>query len=87
MIAAFLDGGPGADAISGGAGDDFLTDGVYSEEGAVVDTLSGGDGDDFILVGTRPASRDIVSCGSGYDAVEADIKDVVSDNCETVEVD
>src|SRR5215213_1606108 len=77
-----IEGRGGTDVLSGGAGDDFLVDGPLREY--AVDTLSGGGGDDFILVNNRPASRDIVSCGRGYDLVFTDTKDVVSGDCEEV---
>lgn len=77
-----LNGGPGADAISGGPGRDGLVAGPLRE--SAVDTLSGGGGADFIVANNRPASMDIVTCGSGHDRVFTDRKDVVSGDCEEV---
>ena len=48
------------------------------------DTLSGGDGDDVFFVDNRPATRDTVSCGGGFDRVAADTEDVVAPDCEQV---
>jgi Ca2+-binding RTX toxin-like protein len=78
----YLYGGRGVDVISGGPGHDTLIDGPFRE--AAVDALSGGGGDDFFWVDNHPAFKDIVSCGSGYDIVSADTKDVVPDDCEKV---
>ena len=81
----FVDGVRGSDDISGGDGNDYLIDGPFRETDK--DTLSGGDGDDVFLVYNRPAARDTVTCGGGFDRVGADTKDVVSDDCERVIVD
>ena len=34
----------------------------------------------------RPAKRDLVTCGSGFDRVLADTQDVVASDCEKVAV-
>ncbi len=75
----------GSDDITGEGGTDVLIDGPFRETDK--DTLSGGEGDDVILVYNRPAARDVVTCGGGFDRVGADTKDVVSDDCERVVVD
>src|ERR687893_439367 len=81
----FVDGWRGSDDISGGDGNDYLYDGPFRETDK--DTLSGGDGDDVFLVYNRPATRDVVTCGGGFDRVGTDTKDAVSDDCERVVVD
>jgi len=50
----------------------------------VKDTLSAGDGNDVIDVLNKPAGKDVVSCGSGFDRVLADRVDVVAPDCEKV---
>ncbi len=79
-----VDDGPGADDISGGDGNDLLFDGEF--EGGATDRLSGGDGNDVLGPFNKPAKRDFVTCGSGFDRVAADTKDVVADDCERVAV-
>jgi Ca2+-binding RTX toxin-like protein len=89
-------GGEGRDVINGftgsdrmlgggGGGGDFFIDGPL-DEASKDDVLSGGDGDDIFLGHHVPAVKDIVSCGSGFDRVMADSKDVVADDCEKVRV-
>ena len=78
-----MDGGRGADVISGGPGQDDLWDGPWPGDSAV-DILEGGHGRDSIESGNFPASRDIVSCGAGRDRADADRKDIVSDDCERI---
>ena len=81
-----LDGGPGADVISGGLGADDLSDGPWPGDSAV-DVLYGGNGRDFLGAANRPAARDIVSCGAGNrDSAEVDRKDIVGDDCERVRI-
>jgi Ca2+-binding RTX toxin-like protein len=75
-----LQGGPGSDRVVGEGGTDLLIDGPLRDTSK--DTLSGGDGDDIFIVNNRPATRDIVSCGSGFDRVKVDRKDVVAPDCE-----
>ena len=48
------------------------------------DILSGGAGKDVIVAANSPAFGDIVTCGSGFDRVLADRKDVVAPDCERV---
>jgi Ca2+-binding RTX toxin-like protein len=75
-------GGRGSDNVVGGGGNDFLTDGEFRN--AVTDRLSGGDGNDVIDVINKPGVKDVVSCGSGFDRVLADRKDLVAPDCERV---
>ena len=79
-----VDGGAGSDDITGGNGNDYLVDGPFDETSR--DSLSGGDGNDVLDVINRPATRDFVTCGSGFDRVFADSKDVVAPDCERVAV-
>ena len=80
-----VDGGRGSDNIVGGAGaTDVLVDGPFCETSR--DNPSGGDGGDFIAVDNRPAYKDVVTCGDGYDRVVAYRKDAVADDCEEVAV-
>jgi len=78
----FVFGGKGSDNIVGGGGNDFFFDG--NEPNPSKDTLSGGDGNDAIFAWNRPAGKDLVACGSGFDRVSADRKDQVSPDCEKV---
>ena len=48
------------------------------------DNLSAGPGNDVLDVATK--TRDVVTCGSGFDRVLADRKDVVAPDCEKVVV-
>ena len=75
-------GARGADNLAGGSGTDFLLDG--ERRGGPEDALSGGDGSDFLGPFNAPASRDLVSCGTGFDRVLADRKDAVAKDCEKV---
>jgi hypothetical protein len=50
------------------------------------DNLSGGPGNDWVLTFNDPAFGDVVTCGSGFDRVAADRKDVVADDCEEVAI-
>jgi len=77
-----VDGDSGSDRLFGGAGPDWLNMGDFGE--VAKNTLSGGDGDDALIANNRPARRDIVSCGSGFDRVVADTKDQVASDCERV---
>ena len=80
----YVDGGPGPDNIVGGDGNDILADG--ENEGGATDTLTAGDGDDVINPFNRPAKKDVVTCGGGFDRVLADRADVVAPDCERVAV-
>ena len=75
-------GSLGSDNISGGAGNDLLSEGDLRESS--VDNLSGGAGIDVIIVSNRPAFKDRVACGAGFDGVLADREDVVAPDCEKV---
>jgi Ca2+-binding RTX toxin-like protein len=77
-----VDGASGSDRVVGGEGPDWLVDGPLRDSSE--DNLSGGDGDDAFIVNNRPARRDIVSCGGGFDRVAADTKDQVAPDCERV---
>jgi Ca2+-binding RTX toxin-like protein len=86
-----LDGGPGNDFVVGGRG----SDNILGEEGNdlvidgpdrefATDKLSAGDGNDVVGAVNRPAFKDIVTCGGGFDRVIVDRKDVVAPDCEKV---
>lgn len=77
-----LDGWWGSDVVVGGADPDWLYDGPFRDTSR--DTLSGGEGNDKFWVDNGPPRRDIVSCGSGFDRVAADPKDLVAADCEKV---
>src|SRR5215208_7121660 len=68
----------------GGDGKDHLTDG--ERRGGATDILTGGDGNDVIDPFNKPAKRDVVTCGGGFDRVLADRADVVAPDCEKVAV-
>ena len=78
----FINGRRGTDTLEGSAGDDVLIDGPFRE--FALDVLEGGAGNDRFFVQNRPAARDIVGCGGGFDRVIADRKDIVGDDCERV---
>jgi hypothetical protein len=75
-------GGLGSDNVVGGSGGDFIADGPDCE--FATDRLSAGDGNDFVGTWNKPAFKDIVSCGSGFDGVFADRKDVIASDCKRV---
>ena len=74
--------GQGTDYVEAGDGNDLMIDGSLSESSH--DNFAGNAGDDLIIVNHSPAFEDRVSCGSGFDVVGADKKDVVAPNCEKV---
>jgi Ca2+-binding RTX toxin-like protein len=80
----FVNGGKGSDNVVGGKGNDLLGDGALRESSE--DNLSGGDGKDVILVDNKPASKDLVVCGDGFDRVLTDRADVIAPDCETLVV-
>ncbi len=86
-----LAGGPGNDSVIGGRG----SDNILGEEGNdlvidgpdrefATDKLSAGDGNDAVGAVNRPAFKDIVTCGGGFDRLIVDRKDVVAPDCEKV---
>ena len=75
-------GGLGVDNIWGEEGNDLVADGPDGD--FATDKLSAGDGNDVVEVFTDPASKDLVSCGEGFDRVFANSKDVVAPDCERV---
>ncbi len=77
-------GGQGSDRVSGGDGVDLMEDGPFRE--TAEDDVSGGDGNDVIFVDNRPAYKDVVVCGDGFDRVLADRKDEVAEDCERVAI-
>ena len=78
-------GGKGSDKVMGQEGNDFLSDGEF--ENAVKDDLSGGTGNDVLdVINKTGVTKDVVACGSGFDRVIADSKDVVAPDCERVTV-
>jgi Ca2+-binding RTX toxin-like protein len=95
-------GGLGTDNLLGGTGNDFVhgyrgSDNIVGDEGTDVlidggnreaweDTLSGGPGNDFVDSINDPAFGDVVTCGSGFDRVFVDSKDMVAVDCEKVAV-
>jgi Ca2+-binding RTX toxin-like protein len=80
----FVNGGKGSDNVVGGEGNDLLGDGTLRESSE--DDLSGGDGNDVILADNKPASKDLIVCGRGFDRVLADRADVIAPDCETMVV-
>jgi Ca2+-binding RTX toxin-like protein len=78
-------GGWGSDNVVGEEGNDLLFDGP--DRDVALDKLSGGAGTDVIGVASlrlKATAADIVTCGSGFDRVVADTKDVVAPDCEKV---
>jgi Ca2+-binding RTX toxin-like protein len=83
----FIVGGKGSDKVLGEEGNDFLTDGLQRD--IALDKVSGGAGTDVIHTASlrlRASAPDIVTCGSGFDRVLADTKDVVAPDCEKVDL-
>jgi len=80
----FVWDGKGADNVEGGEGNDLLPDDLGRELSQ--DNFSGGAGSDVIDVPQYRSARDRVVCGSGFDWVAADKKDVVAPDCEKVVV-
>jgi Ca2+-binding RTX toxin-like protein len=74
--------GFGSDKAVGGTGNDLLVE--EKTRGLSTDTYSGDPGNDVFLVNNKPANKDIVACGSGFDRVLVDSKDVVASDCERV---
>ena len=80
----FVWAGKGSDNVEGGEGNDLLPDDGVREFSE--DRFSGGPGDDVIDVLHYRSARDRVVCGSGFDRVAANKKDVVAPDCEKVVV-
>jgi len=76
--------GKGSDIVVGAEGNDYINDDRYREFSK--DVVSGGPGNDVIDVMHYRSARDLVVCGSGFDRVGADRKDVVAPDCEKVVV-
>jgi Ca2+-binding RTX toxin-like protein len=79
-----VQGGKGSDNIVGGGGNDFLIDGF--EVNPKEDKIYGGDGNDVVFAWNRPAGKDVVACGDGFDRVAADRLDKVARDCEKVSI-
>lgn len=80
-----LTGGPANDQLSGDDGDDLLAGGGGADVavgGLGFDEVGGGAGDDDVRV--RDGIQDVVRCGEGTDAVDADTLDEVAGDCEAV---
>ena len=77
-------GARGSDNVLGEAGNDWLIDGPTREFS--LDKVSSGDGNDVFLVENVPATKDIATCGGGFDRVLADRKDLVAPDCERVRI-
>jgi Ca2+-binding RTX toxin-like protein len=77
-------GARGSDNVLGDEGNDWLIDGPTRESS--LDKVSGGDGNDVLLVENVPATKDIATCGGGFDRVLADRKDLVAPDCERVRI-
>jgi hypothetical protein len=67
-----------------GEGNDEIIDGDFREFSH--DNISGGAGKDAFVVWHKPAYRDTIVCGDGFDPVLADPKDVVAADCEWVKI-
>lgn len=79
----------GANDLRGGPGADLMaSEGTWgaSPEDTVLDTVYGAGGDDLIDTVSDPPSRDVVRCGPGRDAVQADPEDDVGEDCEAVQI-
>ena len=66
----------------GGAGNDVVVDGPDRESST--DNVSAGKGNDVVAARNKPAHKDFIACGPGFDRVLVDGKDVVADDCERV---
>jgi hypothetical protein len=80
-----IEGGRGADLIRGRGGNDVIMGGPGADRifgGPGVDKLRGGAGNDQLF--SKDGRIDVVTCGSGFDVVVADVKDVIARSCEKV---
>src|SRR5215212_9537647 len=73
-------GGKGSDHVLGNEGNDFVGNGPNRS----TDKISAGEGNDVVGSFNDPASKDVVTCGGGFDRVFADTKDMVAPDCEKV---
>jgi Ca2+-binding RTX toxin-like protein len=64
------------DSLWGGAGADDIYAGPRDESAR--DTVTAGGGNDFVNVFNRPAAKDVVNCGEGFDRAVADSKDILT---------
>jgi len=90
----YVYGERGADRLHGGAGDDVLPGGdgkdvLWGDAGG--DFLKGGPGEDRFfggygndLIDSRDGLTEHLYCGDGNDIVHADLRDIVSPDCEKV---
>ncbi|HEY8236744.1 MAG TPA: hypothetical protein VIF85_08900 [Gaiellaceae bacterium] len=80
-----IHGNNGNDVLIGGGGNDILWGdfgGDYLKGGPGADRFFGGYGND--LIDSRDGLTEHVYCGDGKDRVEADLRDIVSSDCEKV---
>jgi len=80
-----IHGNNGNDVLIGGSGPDLLwgdNGGDFLKGGPGVDRFFGGYGND--LIDSRDGLTEHVYCGEGTDRVEADLRDIVSTDCEKV---
>jgi Ca2+-binding RTX toxin-like protein len=70
--------GVGDKSLVGDSGNDVVLGGRSS------DSILGGPGNDWVAPLNDPAYADVLTCGSGFDRVLADSKDVVAADCEKV---
>jgi Ca2+-binding RTX toxin-like protein len=75
-------GGRGSDNVLGEEGNDFVADGPDRE--FATDIVSAGEDNDVVAAVNRPAFKDIVTCGGGFDRALVDRKDVLAADCEKV---
>ncbi len=78
----WVNGGRGSDNVLGGAGNDVVVDGPDREFST--DNVLAGEGNDVVAARNKPAYKDLITCGDGFDRVLADSEDVVADDCERV---
>ena len=78
----WVNGGRGSDNVLGNDGNDVVVDGPDREFST--DNVLAGGGSDLIAARNKPAHKDMVVCGDGFDRVLADGKDVVAADCERV---
>jgi hypothetical protein len=79
----FVGGGNGPDNVIGGDGIDYVADGDVVNDTSVDNVFAGAGNDGVQVINVTP-TKDKVSCGSGFDRVAADQKDVIAPDCERV---